>query len=426
MSLPRLLLVAGCLAALLMNGCGNSSNDQANVRALNLISGASGVKITAGGTTIMTGGSFETLTGFTGIGAGNQEFKVTLAGSTGTLVDLIYSLSSGISFSFVTTGTPGATIAVLLADVYTTPSGSNFAFRVLDMSLVATVIDVYLTDPGADIATATPVVTAASFGSPTLFVNTPSGSRQMRITTTGTKTVIYDALVNFGAGTGQTLVTYGRGSGTLVNAAILASNTTGGIVDNTLAQFKVANGTAVGAPLNIKVDGTTAVSNLAPAAIAPYQTLAAGTRQITVESSASPGATLLTIAPNFVPATDTSIALSGPAGSLASLVLADSNPPVAAGRAQLRVVNISPDFTAVDVYANFGKLVSGLAANTGSANTLVDAASAGTTYQIDFNAAGTTTVVLSVPGLVLAGGHTYTVYLLGSGPTLAGVLTQDR
>ncbi len=87
---------------------------------------------------------------------------------------------------------------------------------------------------------------------------------------------------------------------------------------------------------------------------------------------------------------------------------------------------MSPDFAAVDVYANFGKLASGLAANSASAYTFVDAAPVGTSYQIDFNNAGTTSAVLSVPGLVLASNHVYTVYLLGSGPTLSGVLTQDR
>ena len=76
--------------------------------------------------------------------------------------------------------------------------------------------------------------------------------------------------------------------------------------------------------------------------------------------------------------------------------------------------------------ANFVKLVSGLAANTASAYVLVDAVEAGTAYQMDFNNAGTTNVVLSVPGLFLGSNHVYTVYLLGSGPTLAGVLTQDR
>ncbi len=425
MFLFRALLVAACLSTLLLGGCGKSSNDNANVRALNLISGATDVKITAGSTTILTGASFEALSGFTGVGSGNQEFKVTLGASPGTLVDTVYSLGSATDLTYVTSGTTGAAVGVLIADAYGSP-GSNVAFRVLNLSAVVPSMDVYLTQPGADLAAATPVVTAAVYGSATTFINTPGGNLELRVTATGTKDVIYDAPVALSPGTGQTLVPYGRGSSKLVNAVLLASNTSGGVLNSQLAQIKVANGTAVASPLNVLVDGVPAISNVAPAAVAPYQIVAAGTRQITVESSATPGATLLSIAPNLVPATDTSIALSGAAGSLAALVLTDSNPVVAPGRAQLRVVNVSPQFAAVDVYANFGKLVTGLGANSASTYSLVDAASVGTTYQIDFNAAGTTSVALSVPGLVLTSGHVYTVYLLGSGATLAGTLTQDR
>ena len=127
MSWSRLLLVFGCLCTLLLHGCGKSSSDNANVRALNLISGATGVNIAAGGATILSGGAFESLSGFTGIGAGNQEFKVTLAGSTGTLIDVVYALSSGTDFSFVTVGTPGAAAAVMIADSFFSPgSGSSW------------------------------------------------------------------------------------------------------------------------------------------------------------------------------------------------------------------------------------------------------------------------------------------------------------
>lgn len=425
MSLSRFLLAVGCAITVLLHGCGKSSDDNANVRALNLISGATGVNIEAGGVTILSNGTFESLSGYNGVGGGSQEFKVTIAGNAGNLIDTIYGLSSGIDYSYITTGTLGAATAVLIGDAFLSP-GNNVAFRVLNLSLLATSIDIYVTPPGADLAAATPVVTAAGYGIVTAFVNTTAGSLELRITSTGTKDVIYDAPVTLPAGTGQTVVAYGRGSSKLVNVALLASGTAGAIVDNQLAQFKVANGTAVPAPLNVLVDGVPAVSNLAFGAVAPYQTLASGVRQITVESSATPGATLLSIAPNFVPATDTSIALSGTAGSLTALALTDSNPIVAPGRAQLRIVNMSPDFAAVDVYANFGKIVSGLTANSAAAYSLVDAAAAGTQYQIDFNTAGTTNVVLSMPGLVLASNHVYTVYLLGSGPTLSGVLTQDR
>jgi len=425
MSPSRLLVAVGCALTLSLHGCGKSSNDSANVRALNLISGTSSVNIAAGGVTILSNGSFETLTGFNGVGAGGQEFKVTVTGSAGTLVDTVYSLSGSVDYSYVTTGTPGAATAVLIGDPFGSP-GSNVAFRVLNMSSIVPSMDVYLTAPGADLASATPVIAAAIFEVVTVFVNTTPGSLELRITPAGTKDVVYDAPVTLPAGTGQTVVAYGKGSSKLVNVFMLASGTTGNIVNNQLAQFKVANGTAVPAPLNVLVDGTPAMTNLAFASVAPYQTLASGVRQITVESSATPGAALLTISPNFAPATDTTIGLSGPSGAVSALVLADSNPIVAPGRAQLRIVNLSPDFAAVDVYSNFARLVSGVAANTASAYTLVDAAIAGTQYQIDFNLAGTTGVVLSVPGLILASNHVYTVYLLGSGPTLAGVLAQDR
>lgn len=426
MAPTRLQFVAGCLLALLLGACGNSSNDTGKVRVLNLISGATGVAVAVGGTSVMTGGAFESIGEYASVGTGNQEFKVTVPGSTGSLVDVVYTLGT-IEYTFVTTGTPGAAAAVLVADPYGAPTGNAFAVRVLNMSATNPSVDLYLTAPGADLATATPVITAASYATVTSFVNTPAGALQVRLTTSGTKDVLYDATPPaIAAGTGQTIVPYGRGSNKLVNVAIMASSTTGAIANSQLAQLKLANGTAVPAPLNVFVDGSVAVSNLAFAGVAPYQTIAAGTRTITVESSANPGATLLTITPNLVPATDNSAALSGPAGAMNALALADANPPVAPGRAQLRVVNISPDLASVDVYANFGRIVSALGTNAASAYSLVDAVGGGTAYRFDINTAGTATVVLSVTGLTLASGNGYTLYLLGSGATLQGVLTQDR
>jgi len=425
MSPIRALFTACCLFAFLLAGCGKGSNDSANVRVVNLISGASNVTVTVGGTPILTGGNFEAIGPYTGTGTGNQEFKVTVPGSTGALLDTVYGIGN-TDYTYVTSGTPGAAAAVLVADPYGSPGGNTFAVRVLDMSANAPTIDLYLTAPGADLASATPVISAAVYLTVSSFVNTPSGTVEMRITTAGTKDVIYDATQTFGPGTGQTIVTYTRGSGSLVNAAIMASSTTGSIANSQLARLKAVNGTAVPAPLNILVDGNPFVSNLAFAGVAQYQTVAAGNRTVTVESSATPGATLLTVTPDLVPATDTSMALAGPAGAMTGLVLNDSNPPVSVGRAQLRVVNVSPDLAAVDVYANFGRIVSGLATNASSTYILVDAVIGGSPYRFDINAAGSTTVLLNVPGQTLGSGSVYTLYLLGSGGALSGVLTQDR
>ncbi len=425
MTPTRALFLAGCLVALLLGGCGKSSHDTANVRVLNLIQGATGVTVAAGGTTVLANGSFESISDYASVGTGNIEFKTTLPGSPGTLLDTVYSLGT-IDYTYVTSGSPGAAAGVLIADPYGSPSGNTFAVRVLNMSSTGSLIDLYLTAPGADLASATPVVSGAAFATVSNFVTTDAGKLEVRLTTNGTKDVIYDAVPTFGAGTGQTIVAYGRQSSKLVNVAIMASQTTGAIANSSLARLKVANGTSVPAPLNVFVDGTAAAPGLAFAGVAPYQAVAAGTRTVTVESSASPGATLLTLTPNLVPATDSSIALYGSAGAMSALTLADSNPPVAPGRASVRVVNVSPDLSSVDVYANFGKIVTALGANAASAYTLVDAVTGGTSYRFDVNTAGTTTTVASVTGATLASGNVYTLYLLGAGATLQGVLTQDR
>ena len=258
MSLSRFLLAVGCVIALLLNGCGKSSNDNANVRVLNLISGANDLNVTVGGVTVLTNASFESLGGFNGVGSGNEEFKVTIAGSAGNLIDTIYTLGGDVDYSYITNGTPGAATAVLIADPYGSP-GSNVAVRVLNLSLVFPFIDVYLTPPGADIATATPVLSGGSYSVVTTFVNTTPGDLELRITSSGSKDVIYDAPVTLAPGTGQTVVAYGKGSSKLVNVALLASNTSGAIVNSQLAQFKVANGTAVPAPVNVLVDGAAAM-----------------------------------------------------------------------------------------------------------------------------------------------------------------------
>jgi hypothetical protein len=422
----RSLFAAGCLVALLLGGCGKSSNDSGNVRVLNLIQGATGVTVTAGSTTVLSGATFETIGTFASVSAGNIEFKTTVPGSTGTLIDTVYSIGT-VDYTYVTTGIPGAAGAVLIADPYGSPSGNTFAVRVLNMSPTNTLIDLYLTEPGADLASATPVVTSAAYATVTSFVTTTAGALEVRLTTSGTKDVLYDATPPaFDAGTGQTIVAYGRDSSKLLNAAIMASRTTGAIANSQLAQLKVVNGTSVPAPLNVMLDGSPAVSGLAFAGVAPYQSVAAGTRTVTVESSANPGATLLTVTPDLVPATDNSVALYGSAGAMSALTLADTNAVVAVGRASLRIVNISPDLSAIDIYANFGKVASALGSNAASAYSLVDAVTAGTPYRFDVNAAGTTTVLLSVAGATLVSGHVYTLYLLGSGATLQGVLTQDR
>jgi hypothetical protein len=212
-----------------------------------------------------------------------------------------------------------------------------------------------------------------------------------------------------------------------VNTALLNIDSvgTGQVIDNTLAEFKVLNGSAVGAPLNIFVDGAIALANVPFGGVSGYEKVTTGSRTITVESTNTPGATLLTVVADLAPATDTSIAVSGPAGALRSLVLSDNNLPSAVNRARVRFVNASPDLAAIDVYVNFVKQFSGVATNTASAYSELLADATGTTYEFDFNLAGTVTPVLKLPGVTVTSGKTYTIYVVGPGAAPQGVVSND-
>jgi hypothetical protein len=310
------------------------------------------------------------------------------------------------------------------------PNGGTFSFRAIDVATGVGPIDIYLTPPGADISVTAPVIASANIGGVTVFVSVPVGEYQIRMTPNGTKEVIYDSgsTTSFGDKTFVEAVAFAKGGSKLVNAAILNNDDsgTGQVVDNRLAEFKLVNASSVGPPLNVFVDGVLTLANVPFAGVSNYVKTDAGTRTISIESAATPGASLLTLTPDLDSATDTSVVVSGSAGALRGLVLTDNNLPSPAGRARIRFVNASPDLAAMDVYVNFAKQFSGVASNSSSLYTELIAEVTGTTFEFDFNVAGTTTPVLMMPNATVAAGKTYTVYVVGPAASLQGVLVGDN
>ena len=244
--------------------------------------------------------------------------------------------------------------------------------------------------------------------------------------TENAKQVIFDApMPSSTQGSAQTVVAYSRGSGHLVNVALLTTGGAATIIDNKLAQFKAINASSVASALNVFVDGSLTLANIPYTGFSNYVAQIAGKRTMTVEASATPGATLLTTSPTLTAATDTSIALYGSAGALGALVLADANVSTLTATAQVRFVNVSPDLPSLDVYANQALTTSGLVQNSASGYALLAAVADGTSYQFDFDPAGTTTPVLTLPAVSLIAGAVYTIYVMGPATALRGVVVQD-
>jgi len=96
----------------------------------------------------------------------------------------------------------GLVDAVLIRDPYNKSLTSDKArVRVLNAALNAQAVDVYITQPGADISNSVPDFPNVQFkqSSPPSgndSIEYPGGSHQLRVTATGTKTVLFTAVVN--------------------------------------------------------------------------------------------------------------------------------------------------------------------------------------------------------------------------------------
>jgi hypothetical protein len=432
MTSRRALIFLLCLLSVTLASCTSKSGGGggARLRVLNAIPDANAISLTLDtNAPIVTGLAFQQMTQYIDVGSGSHEFKVSANGGASNVIDTTLNLG-GADYTYVVYGPVSAAVGGLFADTgFTTPTSGNFSVRFINSAAGVGAIDLYLTAAGIDLNTTSATVSNVGYGSASAFTTVPTGTYELRVTAANTKDVIYDTgTAAFSEQTLKDIVAFTKGSSKLVQVAVLNidSTGTGKVNDNLLAEFKVVNASSVGSPLNVAVDGTLTLSNVPYTGVSNYTTVSAGSRTFTVQATITPGANLLTLVNTLAPATDTSLVLSGPAGALLPLVLQDNNLPPPVGRARLRFVNTSADFPSLDVYVNFSKQVSSLTTQSASAYLEVTAdPTIGTSYEFDFNTAGTVTPVLKLIGVSIIAGHSYTVYVVGPAAAPVGVVSKD-
>ncbi len=447
MSLRRALYVLLCLGAAILAGCNGGGQGvgakpiNTRVRLVNLIPDAPSITLTLDtDAPLVTGVAFEQQTGYLDVTSGTHVLTVTDDAGNSTIINVTEIFANGQDYTFAVYGLVENANSEFLLDSICQHSARRDNRHDSEQRNFCTAIwqfrrgrrrslDLYLTAAGADISVTAPLLVNVSFGSTSVFGTLPTGSYELRITPTGTKEVVYDTQVlAFGNQAIVEALAYSKGSSKLVGIEVLNvdANGTGQVAENLLAQFKLVNASAVGPPLNVLVDGALTLANVPFAGVSNYVKIGAGSRNFSIESSATPGASLLAFAANLGPATDTSIVVSGPAGALRALVLTDNNMPSATGRARVRFVNASPDLAALDVYINFAQTFTGVLTNSASPYTELIANVTGSKFNFAFNIAGTTTPALILPNVTLAADKTYTVYVVGPAASVQGVVASDN
>lgn len=180
------------------------------------------------------------------------------------------------------------------------------------------------------------------------------------------------------------------------------------------ANVLVAHASPNAPGVDLLVDGTVAGTNLTFPNNTGYLSVNSGERNIKVNVT---GTSTTVINANVPFATDMnySVFAIDSVSNISPVVVTDNLTTPASGKSHVRFFHFSPNAPAVDVAVNggpvlfsnrtFNKNVTG----TEMAFTPVDAG----TYNLEVRLAGTSTVVLDLPGIVLENGKIYTIFAKG-------------
>lgn len=161
--------------------------------------------------------------------------------------------------------------------------------------------------------------------------------------------------------------------------------------------------------VDLLVDNAVAGTNLTFPNSTGYLEVNSGTRNVKVNVTGT-STTALEANLNLAQDKNYSVFAVNNVAAIEALVLEDNLTSPATGKAHVRFIHLSPDAPAVDITLTDGTVVLGdYIFKEASAFTPLDAGS----YDLQVRLAGTSTVVLDLPGIALTAGKIYTVFAKG-------------
>ncbi len=214
---------------------------------------------------------------------------------------------------------------------------------------------------------------------------------------------------------------------TFANGDLLTDIEVDGFVTlSTPARVRVVHASPDAPAVDILVNGAVALSNVPFTAVSDYLSVPAGTYNVKVVPTGATTPVVIDADLTVEGGTDYTVAAVGQLANIEPLVLVDNNAKPAMGNAHVRFVHASPDAPAVDIaVAGGGPVLFSNVAFKGSQGPIPVPAG---TYDLEVRLAGTSTVVLTVPGLAVADQTVYTVFamgLAGGTPALQAVPAVD-
>ena len=422
------------LCAVLVTACGgnNNSSGTASVRVVNATVTHSSLTFLANSAIAGNPTAIDTASDYVGVASGSPTLQINDGVTSGALATLSPSLGGNAHYVLVAYENGGIVRTTIIAEDIAAPAAGNSSLRVFNAATDAGPIDVYVTDPAADISTSTsPTFT---FGSSTVlqtstFLSLTPGTYRVRVTGAGNPADLrldIPSITLVNQQIDSILLTPTTG-GTLINGGFLVQQSTYTAARNRSARVRLAAAVSGGASVSAS-SGTTAtgVTPIGSAVVSPavgaYTLVSAGgPLNITVNGAS-------VAAPASVPTagSDTTLLIYGtPGAPTASLITDDNHLPSIATNIKLRLINgltgtAPPPLT---LNANFAVIASNIQPGTASTYGTVTAS---TSARLDVFSPASLTPIYSESALSVPGNAVYTLFMLGDAGTPIHLIQRDR
>jgi streptogramin lyase len=219
----RFVIFALCSLAVVA-AC-NDDDDNNNTSLVRVVNATNSAIDVASGTTIATGNAnivFGSGSSCVTTNSFEPDLNVTPAGTTNSFSTLDLDLLANQTYLIV--AFPGFSGATAFATIVTgtAPAAGQAGLRVFNAAAGSATYDVFVTAPGAVLGTAQ--ATGVGFRTASGFITVPPGTSQVRLTNTGTQTVLINAgNLTFTAGQNSVLVIAPPAVGTTALRTFLAT-----------------------------------------------------------------------------------------------------------------------------------------------------------------------------------------------------------
>ena len=190
----RFKSIAGIVLALAIAGCDETGTQmvitQANIRVVHGSPDAPDFDVAVDDQTVARDLSYTDASDYLQVNPGDRTVHVRAASSTLDATSVSLTALGDTSYTIIALNRVAQIESIVLTDSPVAPETGQARLRLVHAAPSATTVDIYVTAPTADLATATPTVAGLSFRGSSTYQSVLAGTYRVRVTSAGTRNVL--------------------------------------------------------------------------------------------------------------------------------------------------------------------------------------------------------------------------------------------